>query len=388
MTENSYPAWQKRRLGILCWIVIIAILIATLWPFNFLPANKVRWLHVRNGVQFGGRGVIVSNGLLRMPQGNPETSCSLEIFLEPAGVENSTTILGLYTGQDPNQFLIRQWTDGLVVIHEGRNAQNRPKRAQIDVDHAFQAGRPVLVTIVSGQNGTIVYLDGIQARVFPKFLISQPELSGQLALGTAPEDYQPWSGEVLGLALYSKELTATEVAQHFGRWISGNGSDSPDLVDATDYYPFNERHGTVVQDLVLSGPNLEIPRWFKVPHKAFLKSPIREFSANWDYVNDVWRNILGFVPLGLALCAYFRARTGPRQAVLYAVLTGCLLSLLIEILQVYVPPRNSGITDIITNTLGTFWGAMIVGPKVVQVLLETTVLVKAPPVVSDASRST
>ena len=327
-----------------------------------MPANKVRWLHVRNGVQFGGRGLVISNGLLVIPPGRPAGSCSLEIFLEPAGVENSTTILGLYTGQDPNQFLIRQWTDGLVVIHEVRNAQNRPRRTQIDVDHAFRPGKPVLVTLVSGQDGTIVYLDGIQARAFPKFIISQTELSGQLVVGTAPEDYQPWSGEVLGLALYSRELNATEVAQHSGRWASGNGADSPDLTDVTAYYPFNERTGRVAQNLVRSGPDLKIPRYFNVPHKAFLKSPRREFMANWDYVNDVMRNIIGFIPLGLIVCAYFKCTQSRSRAIVSAILVGAMLSFTIEVLQFFVPPRYSGITDIITNTLGTALGAILLRP--------------------------
>jgi VanZ family protein len=41
------------------------------------------------------------------------------------------------------------------------------------------------------------------------------------------------------------------------------------------------------------------------------------------------------------------------------VLCGAAISLTIEILQEYIPGRDSGLLDVITNTFGTFLGALL-----------------------------
>lgn len=364
--------WQKKRLRILCGIVILAVLIGTLWPFNFFPPNRISWLAEANGIRFGGPGLVVSKAPLRAEGAEPGKSCSLELLLRPASIEGSYTILSFYASNNPNQFQVRQWTDGLLVTQDIVNAQNKVKRTKFDVDHAFQQGRLVLLTITSGPSGTVVYLNARQTQVFRRFTISQSELSGQLVMGTSPVDYEPWPGEVRGLAIYSKELTAAQVSRHYGNWIGGRGADPPNLDGAVARYAFTEGAGRDIHNTVVSGPDLEIPERFGVPHKALLESPAEEFEANWDYVYDLLRNIAGFVPLGFIICAYAGWTRSRRQAILCAILAGGILSFVIEVLQAYIPQRNSGTTDIITNTLGAALGAVLARPSMVRTILGRT----------------
>ena len=42
-----------------------------------------------------------------------------------------------------------------------------------------------------------------------------------------------------------------------------------------------------------------------------------------------------------------------------ALLLGAGISLFIELLQVYLPTRDSSLTDVITNVLGTYIGARL-----------------------------
>jgi VanZ family protein len=367
-----HPTWQKKRIGILCNIVIIAVLIATLWPFNFFPQNRISWLAEANGIRFGGPGLVVSKAPLRPEGVEPRKDCSLELFLRPASIEGSFTILGFYVPNNHSQFLVRQWTDGLLVTHDIVNVQNKMKRTKFDVNHAFQQGKLVLLTITSGPSGTMVYLNARQTQTFSRFTISQSELSGQIVMGTSPVEYQPWSGDISGLAIYSKELTPAEVLGHYRNWTDERGLGPPDLDGAIAHYTFTEGVGRDIHNAVVSGPDLEMPKWFAVPRKALLQSPVKEFEANWDYVNDIVRNIAGFVPLGFILCAYWGLTRTRWQAILYTILAGGVLSFLIEVLQFYIPQRNSGMTDIITNTLGAALGAVLARPNMVRMILGRT----------------
>jgi VanZ family protein len=127
--------------------------------------------------------------------------------------------------------------------------------------------------------------------------------------------------------------------------------------------------GHKVHNEVASQPDLEIPATFSVPHKSFLQSPTEEFRANFRYARDLLTNIIGFVPLGLIVCAYFVWTRNRWKAILIATLACGMFSFLIEVLQYYIPRRGSGITDIITNTLGAALGAALMRARPVRRIL-------------------
>ena len=351
------PWAGRRRAGVLSAIAVLAVLAATLWPYRPFPANGAHWIEATRGIRFEKDGLVLSDDVLQ-PPANDADSYTLELLLKPASVESSHTILAFYERGCPTQFLVRQWTDGLLVTHDANVERDRTQTIKFDVDHAFSVEKTVLVTISAGADGTTVYLDGVPAGRFARFKIARHEMAGQIVLGTSPVTYHPWQGELSGLAIYSTELTASKVQQHYKQWTEA--TDTPDLDHALARYTFAQSPSQSIPSQVSSGPTLRIPPAFSIPHKPWLHSAIDQFRPDWRYASDVLVNIVGFMPLGLILCAYLEWTGSRPQAILLSTLACGTLSVLIEILQYYVPRRGSDMTDIITNTLGAFLGAMLI----------------------------
>ena len=76
---------------------------------------------------------------------------------------------------------------------------------------------------------------------------------------------------------------------------------------------------------------------------------------------DITVNILGFLPFGFFLSAWLRLvknLPAPR-AYGISILLGFCLSLAIELIQVYLPTRDSSLMDVFSNTMGTAAGVLL-----------------------------
>ena len=77
---------------------------------------------------------------------------------------------------------------------------------------------------------------------------------------------------------------------------------------------------------------------------------------------DSFLNVLLFIPFGFGLSSQLRQRNWSWVSVfVFAFIGGALCSYTIEILQFYIPGRNSGWVDIFTNSTGAFVGAVVLG---------------------------
>lgn len=75
---------------------------------------------------------------------------------------------------------------------------------------------------------------------------------------------------------------------------------------------------------------------------------------------DVVLNVLLFAPYGFGLAESFRERGKSRAAVFgITLLAGALLSYSVEILQFYIPIRDSGWGDVFTNSAGSVLGFLV-----------------------------
>jgi hypothetical protein len=118
-------------------------------------------------------------------------------------------------------------------------------------------------------------------------------------------------------------------------------------------------------------PSPPVPEHYFVLRAPFLERPWDEFNLSWSYCKNVLINIGGFVPLGFFFCAYFASVRRFDQAALTTIVLVGVVSLTIEVLQAFLPTRDSGMTDIITNTLGTGIRTALYSSTSVQAIFAT-----------------
>jgi hypothetical protein len=359
------PVSYRRVMGVSCVGMLAVIFTAGLWPFHS-PKNDVAWLAQENGVRFGEHGTLVSPGAF---PSNPGTagSGSLEIWIEPARSINRSTILA-FADSGPTQapFMLQQSRDKLIVQRRNTDDQGHARTAETVIAGVLSEGRRRLVTVTLGPRTTSVYLDGVLIKTSEIQGRTTGTFVGRLVLGNSVAAADSWSGEVLGLAIYGQELTPAIVLGNFQDWTQYHRPVPSEDDEPRALYLFSERDGRVAHSEVGPPIDLAIPVRYLVLQSPFLAVPWRHFHMTPSYWEDAAVNIAGFIPLGYFLVAYLSTVRATRARAATAVLLGFLTSLVIESLQAYLPTRDSGMNDLITNTLGTVLGVLLYRSSLIE----------------------
>ncbi len=312
-----------------------------------------------NGLLFKRHGSIVSAGAFTANPSQDNAGCSLEIWLEPNRLDSSGTILAFYRSESRSvPFALRQSLADLVILRTAQDPPHNPGKPKIYINDLFRHRQLVLVTIVSGESGTSVYADGALVRKVSNFRFSKGDLTGKLIAGNSPTTTDNWSGQVRKIAIYRRQLSATEVGEDFADLAKGSQPGLTESARTVALYLFDEGSGSVVHNRADSATDLLIPQRFFILHPQFLENPRSEFRPDWNYWKNVGINIGGFIPLGFFFCAYLFTLHRMKQAVAITIVFGFAVSLAIEVLQAFLPTRDSGMTDLVTNTFGTALGAI------------------------------
>ena len=347
---------KPKLLGAVCFAVLCIILTLGLWPFHS-PHNEVTWLKRVNGVAFGKYGTVLSAATLNGGKSRGDRSGSVEIWVQPDRWSGSATVLGLYR---PHEFLftMRQSLTDLELESEvqGQDAM----KEHFYVDEAFgptlRRKHPVFITVAFGRLGATVYLNGVLTKVKAGFRIPEGAFRSRLLVGDAPGQPDSFRGQIRGLAIYDVELDGAQALRHYQTWTdSGRPYISQDERNIA-LYLFTEHAGNVIHNQGAAG-DLSIPERYAVVDKVFLEPLWNEFEFSRSYWAGNLKNIVGFLPVGFCFYACLMA-IRIRRATLVTVALGGLVSLTIEILQAFLPTRDSGTTDLITNSLGTYLGVL------------------------------
>ena len=361
MNRSSYA----RAMGILCVCTMVTILVAGLWPFH-APNNDVAWLTKENGLRFGDHGTILSSDAFEPSGSEINYSGSLELWLEPARSISRSTILAFQdSGRTSAPFMLQQSRGKLIVQRRNTDEGGQTRTAESIVDGALPEGGRRFVTVTLGPRTTSVYLDGVLVKM-SEIQGRAGNFIGRLVLGNSLTASDSWRGQVLGLAIYEQELTPARVLENYQDWTKYHRPMPSQDEQPAALYLFSERDGNVAHNQWGSSTDLMIPARYLVLQPPFLSPPWRDYHPTRNYWEDAGINIVGFIPLGYFLVAYFSTMRSRRTAATVAVLLGFLTSLTIESLQAYLPTRDSGMNDLITNTFGTVLGVLLYGSPLIQ----------------------
>jgi hypothetical protein len=328
-----------------------------------LAKNRVQWLPQQNGIHFAGYGEIYGPEPSLAPATHPSPRpLSLELWVRgEADYRSFSPILSL----DERTRDRRSWAERFVIaqslsdlVVEGQFEDSGVPRTRLYLDRACHEGKPRFLSVTAGREATLVYLDGVLEQASPPLDLTADNSSARLLLGHGTSGQEPWRGDVLGLAFYPRALTAREVAEHYRAWLKHQPGELSNAGDGAAVYLLEEHRGQLIHDRTGRMPALMIPSRFRVLRPSVLEFPWPLRPSDWQ---DTAVNILGFLPFGFLLTAYLRevANCDRARALGATVVVGGLASLGIELLQVYLPSRDSSLLDLLNNGLGSGLGALL-----------------------------
>jgi hypothetical protein len=363
-TINNHKHISLKLLVGLSILILIGILIFGLNPrHNF--TNNFKWITPGPGIHFGKYSIAYTAPFsepLKKDISDPN-GFSIEIALKPSSFheEGFNFIFELHNGTDRNQLLMGQWRSWLILMN-GDDYDHKRRTKRIAVNTTSSPPSTLFVTIVTGKDGTEIYVDGRLAHTIKDLTLFIPDGDKtRLIIGNSVHGKHSWAGDVYGLAFYGYTLSAKAAALDFNRWSNRQSfsfakNNRPFLL-----YLFDEKGGHEALDHSGENHHLKIPSRMQVISKDILSLPWKGFKLDRNFIQDVVLNLVGFIPFGFVLSATFVKQGGrfKKHNILITTVLCFIVSLIIEIAQAWMPSRSSQMLDLALNTLGGFSGAIL-----------------------------
>ncbi len=358
--------WRDLGLLFACLGVLGAVLHAGLRPYGFFVSNQVSWSQGAAGLRFAGQGVAATSESFGWHASGRAAPLSIEVWLRRgASVPgDGGIVLAVDDAASFAPLLLAQWKSSLYfrfrALQDGALIERTLSLKRDD----FPEEELRFVALTSGEGGSRAYVEAVEME---DAALSHPVapagtlLSGRLVLGSRLRAGRSWVGQIEGLALYRRTLSAEEISSHaaIARERSvGALAGAPGLFAL---YAFGDGSGQRASDLAGGAGDLVIPGFYRPLTLSFL--PLRPAIYGPQVSSgDVIANFAGFVPVGLLLvCALRRWTTRASRAALFwtATCLGLGLSLTIETTQAFLPGRVSSAGDAALNAAGTALGALL-----------------------------
>jgi hypothetical protein len=348
-------------------LILYSIFILTLFfglnPRGFYFKNNVRWSRDSPGLSFGNFGIAHTDPFIERIAGDPALTIEIVIRPDADSRKDFRHILTLHNGSDDSQLMLGQWRNSIVFM-KGNDYENKKPGKRIWANTAAAGADEIFVTLTSGIEGSSIYLNGQLVNMQKDLILEVPKGNkSQLIIGNSIYGKHAWEGSIRGLALYRSVLSAHSAAMHYSEWLKDGNFRFAEKEKTWVLYTFDENTGIKAIDHGTGKNDLTIPQRMTVFKMTFLESSLENLRVNSGLVGDIIINLFGFMPFGFIFSTLlFRLRGKfPIYFILIAGGTGFLFSLPIEILQAWLPSRDSSAFDLILNTTGALLGSILFG---------------------------
>ena len=343
-------------------LLLAAMIFAGLYPFNFFPPNQVRWIPHEPGLYFNGSGISYTN---RESSIFLKDAVSVELLLkERRDCRNWGTneIFSFYDGAASPSLLVGQWEGRIFIYSRFEKNEGHEWYTLFCSKQSLPRGKAHLVTVTFDNSEKSIYIDGQlsnrkNVELKPRTHI---EFSGRFLLGNSPRGKNGWCGEVKGLAVYRRILLPGEIEMHSRRVSQEGAVGLADMPGCLALYLFNEKEGNAAKSILNKPIPFSIPVRLNGLGLTAFSLPIKDMRF-YDFEKaDFLENIVFFLLFGALLAAIILKKyaTGFFTTFLMVILSGGLLSCVIEGFQLFLPSRSSSMADILSNILGSGFGML------------------------------
>ena len=351
-----------RFLLIFFFIILAAMIFGGLYPFNFFQANRIYWLSDEPGLYFDGAGITFTEKAVTIPL---KKGISIELFLkEPRESKNwgPKEIFSFYDGAASPSLLVGQWGGRIFIYSRFEKNRNDKWYKIFRTKRRFPREEAHLVTVTFNEVEKAIYIDG-QLRNKKNVVLNDKstiEFSGRFLLGNSPIIKNGWRGEIKGLAVYNRVLTPEEIVTHSRDIIRKGMSGLAETSGCLALYPFDEGKGKTAKSIFGNTRPFFIPDSLYARGLSMLSLPHTDMRSAGFNKSDFLNNIAFFVLFGALFSAILlkKYKPGYFATFLVVILSGGLLSFMIESLQLLLPTRVPGIADIFSNILGSGFGIL------------------------------
>lgn len=339
-------------------LYLSAILVATLWPFNFRQINNAR-LNSENGLTLSPPSTVYSARPADKLSNIRQFTIVLDLTSETAKANGYARILSYSLDTSRMNFMLGQWEEGLVLLLKN---SSRAKPIHFEVEGVLGRGESQRITIIFDGDKLLLLEDGKLRgqRKTGALDFSNWDKSYPLVIGSEGNGKFPWEGKIRSIAIFDRALTQDNIQS-----LSGPGKQRLENMDSPLIsYDFTGSQIQTIKDHGKGIPaDLAFPKHFTPYKRTVLETTnLKNLLADRK---DILLNIILFLPLGFFLAGFLNFRGyNPHAAFLLAIGLSFTLSLGIELLQSLLPTRDSDLVDVITNTLGAGIGSAIrIGAK-------------------------
>ncbi|MDM7987070.1 MAG: VanZ family protein [Smithella sp.] len=323
----------------------------------------------RPGLHLGNNPLLIENihdsnkTILSHLNNNNEFTVEIKIVPSIKTANRLSGIVCIYDEHEPDIFFIGKWKSHTIMRRRLPSHNNKPTYQEVSLPNSITHDRSATIIAAMDETGTLLSINKDYNAFFPGFSLKMDGLllhKARVLIGNDPHLKVPFTGEVNGLALFNRRLTAEEINEHILHWGSNTIAQLSLEKGLIALFPMNDPRGQSVKNMISEKGNLMIPDKLYTIKKTILGGPWLNFWHHEGFYYDIIINILGFIPLGMLILAFFISRN--KTGYFYYAVTiviGVTASLTIELTQAFMPARSSSTTDLLCNALGTAVGVLL-----------------------------